>query len=243
MESVLQPPPPFQFEKDLVNITSGNLSKEWQKWRKSFKIYFQACELSKKSESVQINILLHIIGDKCLEVFEQIPDTAAIKTTEDLLLIFDAYFSPKKNIITIERHRFFTRIQKEYESVEQYVFELNKMAANCEFQTLKDDLVKDRLIGGITDSTLKERLLRETDLNLSKTLEICRLAEISKMQAGNMTEAVVHQVLSSDSEALEVTCVHRSGTSGGAGRQRNMRRERVQSPSRRPSSDLNRVGC
>ncbi|XP_026726899.1 uncharacterized protein LOC113493227 isoform X2 [Trichoplusia ni] len=183
MESILRPPQPFIFENDITNVTSGNLSKEWEKWKKAFKIYYEACELHSKENIVQINILLHIIGEKCREVYEQF--TGEYKTIEDLLKAFDAFFLPRKNI-TIERHSFFTRDQRDLESIEQYVFELNKIAAKCEFKDLCSELVRDKMICGIKDGGLRERLLREPDLSLSKAIDICRLAEISRAQAKNI---------------------------------------------------------
>lgn len=192
MESVLQPPPPFSFENNLQNVTSGNLSKEWDCWQKAFMIYFEACELSNKSQKVQINILLHIIGEKCREVYDQFDEK--FTTVEQVLKAFSKYFKPKKNI-TVERHKFFTREQRELESVEQYAFELNKMAANCEFKDLCNDLIRDRLICGIRDGALRERLLRETDLTLRKAMDISRLAEITRVQAEEIkSEVSEHQV-------------------------------------------------
>ncbi|XP_047985715.1 uncharacterized protein LOC125225878 [Leguminivora glycinivorella] len=182
MESVLQPPPPFVFENNLVNVTSGNLSKEWDKWKKSFMIYYAACEIDKKDVTVQINILLHVIGERCRDVYDQFTDKTKCDTVNKVLEKFDCFFFPKKNL-TIERHRFFTRDQSEFESVEQYVFELNKMAVKCEFKDLCQDLVRDRLICGIRDGSLRERLLREPDLTLTKAVEIGNLAELSRAQA------------------------------------------------------------
>ncbi|XP_063549077.1 uncharacterized protein LOC134756180, partial [Cydia strobilella] len=182
METILQPPPPFIFENNLVNVTSGNLSKEWDKWKKSFIIYYAACEIGKKDATVQINILLHVIGDQCRDVYDQFTDQTKCDTVDKVLAKFDDFFYPKKNL-TIERHRFFTRDQSEFESVEQYVFELNKMAVKCEFKDLCQDLVRDRLICGIRDGTLRERLLREPDLTLTKAVEIGNLAELSRAQA------------------------------------------------------------
>lgn len=197
MESLLQPPPPFCFEKDLASITSGNLSIQWVKWKKSFLIYHSACELGSKDKRVQVNILLHIIGEQCRDVYEQFPPESNI-TVEGLLNKFDKFFTPKKNI-TVERHRFFTRNQQENETVEQYAFELNKLASSCEFSDLKDDLVRDRLICGLIDEPLRERLLREYDLTLTKALDICNVAEVSRVQAGTMktehnTEMAMHWV-------------------------------------------------
>ncbi|XP_059061259.1 uncharacterized protein LOC131854144 [Achroia grisella] len=192
MELAFTPPQPFDFENSLTNVTSGNLSREWERWKKSFNIYYEACEISKKSDKVQINILLHVIGDKCREVSEQF--TTEYKNVTELLRLFDAFFIPKKNL-AVERQKFFKRDQKEFESVEQYVFELNKIASTCELRDLRDDLICSRLICGLSDVALSERLLREPEINLSKALEICRLAEMSRMQAANIqNKCSSHQI-------------------------------------------------
>lgn len=202
MDSLLQPPPPFCFEKDLTNVTSGNLCREWAKWKKSFMIYYKACQLDKKERDVQTSILLHVIGEKCREVYEQFPEELAI-SVDSLLKKFDDFFTPKKNL-TIERHKFFTRNQQEHETVDQYAFDLNKLATSCEFEKLKDDLIKDRLICGLREDTLRERLLRVPDLTLKKTLDMCTVAEISRAQANTVkleqTEAsTIHAVQERDS--------------------------------------------
>ncbi|XP_063545758.1 uncharacterized protein LOC134753750 [Cydia strobilella] len=182
MDTVLRPPPPFCFENTLSSVTSGNLSRQWLKWKKSFEIYSKACELSKKTEDVQVSILLHVIGEHCREVYEQFTDK--ITTIKGLLEHFDKYFLPTKNL-TIERHKFFPRGQQEGESVEQYTFELNKLAMTCEFKDLRDDLIRDRLICGLREDSMRERLLRESEtLTLQKAVDMCRIAEMSRMQAG-----------------------------------------------------------
>ncbi|XP_063540592.1 uncharacterized protein LOC134749544 isoform X2 [Cydia strobilella] len=191
MDSILPPPPPFSFVNSLENVTTGNLSKEWEKWKNAFLIYYDACELSKKDSKVQLSILLHIVGEQCREVYEQF-DKSSITKSSELLDKFDSFFLPKKNL-TIERHRFFTRDQKEGESIEQYSFELKKLASSCEFKDLMETLIRDRLICGIKDHAIRERLLREPDLTLKKSLDICNVAQISKVQAGAIKkESVEH---------------------------------------------------
>lgn len=182
MEAILPPPPPFHFINNLENVTSGNLSKEWEKWKNAFKIYYEACELKNKSAIVQTSVLLHVIGEQCREVFSQFNSKDKVDTVDKVLKQFDLFFLPKKNI-TVERHKFFIRSQEQGESVEQYAFELKKLASLCEFKDLMEDLIRDRLICGIREDGLRERLLREPDLDLKKLLDICNIAQISKMQA------------------------------------------------------------
>lgn len=76
--------------------------------------------------------------------------------------------------------------------------DLRRLAANCEFGTLKEQLIKDRIVCGIRDSKVRNRLLREKDLNLAKAIEISRAAEQAEHQikqlCGGNTKLEVHTV-------------------------------------------------
>ena len=54
---------------------------------------------------------------------------------------------------------------------------------HCEFGTLKESLIRDRIVAGIKDAKVRERLLRETDLSLDKAISICRASEATKKHA------------------------------------------------------------
>ncbi|KAL4708755.1 hypothetical protein ACJJTC_007136 [Scirpophaga incertulas] len=190
METVLSPPQPFRFDENSIDIASGKLSDSWKKWKRGFAIYFEACELNKKSTIIQLNILLHIIGEQCREIVEQSKEM----TIDGVWKKLDEYFEIKRNV-TVERHKFFTRSQQQSESIEQYVFDLRKLAQTCEFGELRDDLIKDRLVCGIYNSAIRERLLREDDLTLPKAMEIYQAAIVSKMYSENIRpENDVHSV-------------------------------------------------
>ena len=60
------------------------------------------------------------------------------------------------------------------------------MADNCEFQDLKNSLIRDRIVFGVTDDHVRERLLRVPDLTLDKALEIARAAEATQNQLKQM---------------------------------------------------------
>ncbi|XP_028177079.1 uncharacterized protein LOC135088230 [Ostrinia nubilalis] len=192
MESVLPPPPPFAFVNNLDNVTTGNISKEWEKWKSAFMIYFDACEMNKKDPKVQICIFLHIVGEQCRELYDQFKDQC--KDITSLIKKYDELFLLKKNL-TVQRHHFFTRDQLDGETIDQYSLELRKLASKCEFKDLLDDLIRDRLICGLKENALRERLLREPDLTLQKSLDICNIAQLSKVHAGNIKkEFVKHEV-------------------------------------------------
>ena len=59
----------------------------------------------------------------------------------------------------------FTYRQSEGQTFNDFVTELKKLIADCAFDTLKDSLIKDVSICGVSDHGLRERMLREPDIN------------------------------------------------------------------------------
>ncbi|CAB3983765.1 retrotransposon-like family member retr-1 [Paramuricea clavata] len=100
---------------------------------------------------------------------------------------FERYCNPRKNL-TFDRHSFFTRNQQEGETIDTYVTELRNKAYRCEFADLKDGLIRDRIVCGITNDSVRARLLRESDLSLEKCVDICRASEISAFQLKELTD-------------------------------------------------------
>ena len=94
---------------------------------------------------------------------------------------YEKYCSPKSNL-TYERHQFNIRNQNEGESIDSYVTDLRILSKSCEFGDLTDSLIKDRLVCGVKQDTVRSRLLWETDLTLQKAIDICRAAETSTQQ-------------------------------------------------------------
>ena len=106
-----------------------------------------------------------------------------------MLTKFTDYFEPQKNV-TYERHKFNTRTQMQGEHFDIFVTDLKKKAQTCEFGNLGDSLIKDRIVVGIIEDSTRARLLREKNLTLQRAIEICRAAEISKSQIGDMAAGV-----------------------------------------------------
>ena len=67
------------------------------------------------------------------------------------------------------------------ETIDQFITELKTRAKSCEFCDQHDSMIRDRIVFGVTDTWLKERLLRESsDLTLEKASSLCRAAKVSK---------------------------------------------------------------
>ena len=82
-----------------------------------------------------------------------------------------------------ERYKFYSRMQESGESYDHYRTALRQLAERCEFESINpDQILRDKLAFGIRDSKVRERLLREKNLSLEKTDEICRSHETMVQQ-------------------------------------------------------------
>ena len=168
----LQPPTPFSF----VN------SEEWPKWKRRFEQYRHASGLVEKDEQRQVSTLLYCLGEEAEEVLNttRISDDNR-KKYQKVIEEFDKYFRVKKNVI-YERARFNRRGQHPDETADRFITEVHALADNCEFGVMKDELIRDRLVVGIRDLALSERLQLEPDLTLDKAKQLIRQRESVKTQ-------------------------------------------------------------
>ena len=174
-----------------VNFKSKDIGVQWQKWKKQFTVYFAACELSKKSKETQCAILLHAAGPEALEISETFTWLATDDKEDYKLLLqkFDNYCEPKRNVV-YERYEFWSRNFREDEPFDSWVTFLRNKAKLCEFGEQELSLIRDKIVYGIRDLAVKERLLREANLTLDKCLDICRAVESSRQQARSMMSEV-----------------------------------------------------
>ena len=70
---------------------------------------------------------------------------------------FENYFVVKGNVI-FERVKFNKRIHAEGETVDTFVNALYCLAEYCGYGTLQDEMIRDRIVVGLTDVKLSERL-------------------------------------------------------------------------------------
>ena len=170
-EMNLQPPTSFSFSK----------SEEWPKWKRRFEQYRQASGLVDKDELRQVSTLLYCLGGEA-----EVLDTTRISAEDrnkykNVVEEFDKYFKVKRNVI-YERAWFNQRNQLPDEPADHFITEVHKLADNCEFGSMKEELVRDRLVVGIRDLALSERLQLESDLTLDKAKKLIRQREAVKLQ-------------------------------------------------------------
>ena len=140
-----QIPPP-----DILELTDGSTASNWRTWVAAWKNYSLATKLDKEDEVRQVATLLAVIGKEANKVFRTFTWASAgdEKKIAPVLKQFEDYCIPRENTI-YERFLFFTRDQRESETVDQYMTELRQIAGNCDFESLTpEQLLRDRLVTG-----------------------------------------------------------------------------------------------
>ena len=191
----LTPPATFCFKK----------TEEWPKWKRRFEQYRLASGLSVTSEERQVSTLLYCLGEDA----EDVLDTTRI-TSEDkkkyskVIEGFDSYFKVRKNLI-FERARFNKRNQLPHETAEQFITEVHRLAENCEFGPMKDELIRDRLVVGICDSTLSEHLQMEVELTIEKAKCLIHQQEAVREQQAILRTPIKEESLDAVQKTTRVT--------------------------------------
>ena len=134
---------------------------------------------------------------------------------------FNAFCNVRHKVI-FERAWFNRRNQQPGESAEQYTMALYSLAANCEYGTLESEMIRDRLVVGIRDAALSERLQIDAELTLEKAKKSIRQREAVKQQ---------QTILDGTKGAANVDAMHNNRGRGG---QRDRRPGDAQHRSNRP---------
>ncbi|UYV64396.1 hypothetical protein LAZ67_3000523 [Cordylochernes scorpioides] len=70
----------------------------------------------------------------------------------------------------------------------EFITELKHLAQECEFESLTESLIRDRLIIGILDRELKRKLLEDSQLTLPRAISIAMISESTCSQVASLNE-------------------------------------------------------
>ncbi|KAJ1112696.1 hypothetical protein NDU88_000957 [Pleurodeles waltl] len=90
---------------------------------------------------------------------------------ETAIKSLDMRFVKCKNV-TLERHKFYRRVQAEGESASNYVGALRLLAVSCDYKEFEEEMIRDQLVEKTNNKKVQEALLSTTNLTLQKALEI-----------------------------------------------------------------------
>ena len=163
----LQPPSPFNFKEP----------DTWPEWKRRLEQFRLASGLNEASGEKQVGTLLYCMGEDAEETLTSTNISAeSRKEYGEVVKQFDDLFRVRKNVI-FERARFNQRTQLPGESAEQFITVLYDLADSCEYGGLKEEMIRDRIVAGIRDKTLSERLQLDAKLTLESAKTSVRQRE------------------------------------------------------------------
>ena len=198
---LIQPTRPHKFLSPEAN--SPQAADTWPKWLRRFDRYRVASGLNIKPQTEQLSTLLYAMGDSADDILQTLRLDEETVSYEEIKKSLNDYFAARRNTI-VERARFNKRSQKPGESVDTFIQDLYTLADNCDYGTLKDDLIRDRIVVGVLDDSLSDRLQSKGTLTLAQTVQMSRQAE---------TRAQNRDLVRGDNKPAQVEWVE-SGKSG-----------------------------
>lgn len=163
----VEPPEAFNFAE----------TQTWPRWIRRWERFRVVSGLDGKPEAFQINSLIYAMGDEADDILASLPLSDADKEHyETVREALESHFVGRHNVV-LERARFNRRVQDPGEPAESFVKAVHGLAERCKFGSMKEELIRDRIVVGIRDVRLSERLQRDANLTLAKTVALVRQQE------------------------------------------------------------------
>lgn len=95
----------------------------------------------------------------------------------------------------IQRVKFNNRVQLPNESVEDFILAVKLLAEFCGFENFKNSAIRDRIVAGVRDKSLQQRLLNEDNPTLETVEKVVATWEIATNNAVSLnTDTEISQV-------------------------------------------------
>ena len=130
--------------------------------------------LDAKGDDYKLACLNSAMSDEALDLIDSLPyensgDENDIGKVLDLL---EKHYVGATNEI-YESYKFFQRSQEDGEPVTDYIAAVRAQAGRCNFNALKNRLIRDRIVCGIRDKGPQRSFLEDSKLTLEKCVEKC----------------------------------------------------------------------
>ena len=213
--------------------------EEWPKWSRRFERFRQASGLAKEEEESQINTLIYAMGDQADDILNSFKlRTTQLKQYHTVKTKFDEHFVVRRNVI-FERAKFNQRRQEEGETVDTFITALHALAEHCNFGTLADEMIRDRIVIGLLDAKLSEKLQLDPELTLPKAINQARQSEAVKKQQTLMRNDFKESTgTKNEVDAVKTEIFRKDDSSGGPDETPNSKKP----PTRPPSNRCYRCG-
>ena len=153
--------------------------ESWPRWKARFERYSVCMGLARKPDREQVSLFLFSMGEIADDLLITMNVNERTITFVELVAKFDNHFGARKNTITA-RAKFNKRFQRSGEKIDSFIQDLHRLAEDCEYEGLKEQLIRDRIVAGVCDDDLSDKLQSLADLTLDVAIRQARQAESRK---------------------------------------------------------------
>ena len=172
---------------------SGDSAQVWTSLKQRFELYVLAAGYTNKSDAEKIALLLTIGGDELIEIYNSLefpgpePNANADITVGAVIERFNEYFSPRSNELTT-RYKFRKCVQRTGEQLDAFITRLKIIMKVCDYGDEKDKQLRDQIVFGCREDSLRDKFFREAALTLQMTIHICTAHQASQKQMNSFRE-------------------------------------------------------
>jgi len=173
--------------------TFNEAEDTWQAYVERLEHFFTANEIV--SEPKRKAILLSSVGPKTYKLLSNLvaPRKPGDVPYHEIIDVLQNHHNPRPSTI-VQRFKFNTRVRGPGETIRAYVAELRRLTEYCEYNDNLEEMLRDRLVCGINDRKIQQRLLSEKELTFSKALEISQAMEAAAENVHDLSESMAEKV-------------------------------------------------
>jgi len=170
----------------VIDWTSNNLPLEWKNFKEHTELIFNGV-LNSKDEPTKCTYLLLRVGQKGRDIHKSWNLSADdSKKLDTLYQGYEKHVEPESN--SVFKRFLFNNIVQGSNSIEDFITQLRISANDCKF-TNQEEMIRDRVVMGVTSSKIREKMLNEGEkLTLDKAIGIAQSYEYAQAQLRSMGE-------------------------------------------------------
>ena len=178
-------------------VTAFDPSQEdWTSYAERLKHYFIANGVT--DDEKKRAILISASGPATYKLLRSLVGAARLGTDsyEDLVKTLKDHYDPPPSFM-VERYKFNRRERAPDESIAQFVAALRALAEHCQFGDKLEEHLRDRLVFGINNVHIRQRLLAEKDPTYQSLVSLATALQMaakgnSTIQNGNQSNSQTH---------------------------------------------------
>ena len=143
-----------------IDFSAGNVATKWGMSYDQFSVYQVLKGTGRMAtEDEKMSHMLVSMECEAVPIYNSyiFDDKQAKRNLKDAIEFFDKYFEPVKNVI-FERSIFEIK-QEPGESIHSIIVKLQTQSENCEYGSMRAEMVRDMIVVGVRDIDLQKYLI------------------------------------------------------------------------------------